>query len=264
MVEVTQLMFPLLGLVLLGGGVALVRQGREYGRQSERVAETPVSDVDSLRRGTVAVEGTARVDEDAGTVTTALTGEAALVSRSKVTAKQDNDTGDDDGTRSHATIHEERRSVPFLVEDATGTVRVDPPEDGTVRLDGNVETEYSRGVPDASDLAADPEAAADGGISVGDSHQWRDYRRRYEQAAVVPGEDVYVLGEAVDRADWDGGDFEITGGDDPDGFVVSDLSREAVRSGGKVGAYLAYAFGGFLGLLGALMLLGGLSAVLGG
>lgn len=265
MVEVVELVFPLLGVVLLGGGVGLIRKGRFYVEQSERIAETGVTDVGSLQRGTAAVQGTARVLEEAGTVTTELTGEEALVSRSRVSTvdeTRDHD-GDDVEMRSHSVVHEAEQSVPFLVEDDTGTVRVDPPEEADVRLEENVETVRSGDGPTVADLAEDPDAAVTGTVSVGDTRELRDYRRRYEQAAIVPGEAVYVLGEAVDRADWDGESYELTGGENPRRFVVSDLSREEVRSGGKIGAYLAYAFGGVLGFLGALMLFGGLAAVLG-
>lgn len=264
MVEFAQLLFPLFGLLLVAGGVSFVRKGLHYSRKSDRIAETPVSDVESLHRGTVAVQGTARVDEDEGTVTTALTGEEALVSTSKVSTKDaDRDpVGESDDMRAHSTIHDETRTVPFLVEDGTGTVRVEPPEEPDVRLDRKIETVRNRRMPEVADLAADPAAATAESITVGDTPQLRDYRRRYEQGAIAPGEEVYVLGEAVSRADWDGSEFAITGGDDPAGFVVSDLSPEEVRTGGKIGAYLAYAFGGLMALLGALLLFGGIATLL--
>lgn len=262
MVDVALLLFPGLGLAMLVLGGALVQKGRFYSRQAERVAETEVTDVASLERGTVAVEGTARVDEEAGTVATSLTGEEALVSHSKVVARPDHA---DDDAMGRRTLHEEQQAVPFRVEDATGSVRVDPPGEADVRLDENVATEFGAGDPDVADLADDAEAAASGAVSVGSAIQPRhknDYRRRYEQAALTPGEDVYVLGEAVDGAGRDGSDVELLGGDRPEQFVVSDEGREAVQSGGQIGAYLAYAFGGVLGVLGALMLFGGLVAVL--
>lgn len=261
MVQVVQLLFPAFGLLLLGIGVQLVRKGRFYSRQAERVAGTQVTDVGSLEPGTVAVEGTAGVDGDEGTVTTALTGEEALLSRSEVVAKEGH--AGDDGTTGRQQLHEEARSVPFLVDDGTGSVRVDPPGEADVRLDGNTRTAMAgEPVPDVADLADDPDAAASGRVSVGDSPRWTDYRREYEQAAIVPGEDVYVLGQAVDRADWDGPDVEIAGGEHPERFVVSDEGREAVQSGGKIGAYLAYLLGGGAGLLGALLLFGGLAVLL--
>lgn len=122
---------------------------------------------------------------------------------------------------------------------------------------------YSRRVPDAADLADDADAAAGGKVPVGNAERWRDRERRYEQAAIVPGEEVYVLGEAIDYASTDGPEFEIAGGEHPERVIVSDESREDVQSGGKIGAYLSYAMGGVVGVLGALLLFGGLAAMLG-
>lgn len=262
MVELVALVFPAFGLVLLAGGVGLVRKGRFYRRQSERVAETAVTDVGSLQPGTVAVEGIARVDEEAGTVTTALTEEEALVSQSTVTAKESRVTRDTQ-TTSTETIHEEEQMVPFLVEDETGTVPVDPPAEADLRIDENAKTERNRGVPEKSDLADDPDAAGDGTIPVGDTSRYRDRDRRYSQRAIRPGEEVYVLGEATDRADWDGASVEIGGGEHPERFIVSDEGHEAVERGGTIGVYIAYAIGGFLGFIGLLFLLAGTAALLG-
>lgn len=263
MVDPVALMFPGVGLVMVVAAVGLVQKGRFYSEQSERIAETEVSDVGSLQRGTVAVEGTARVDGEAGTVTTELTGEEALVSRSEVVAKESHVDAADPGTEEYRQVlHEARQSVPFRVEDDTGSVRVEPPGEADLRLDENRVTERGKGVPDAADLADDPDAAADGQVSVGGGPDWRDYDRRYEQAAIVPGEDVYVLGEAEDRADWDGGEFAIGGGDSPKHFVVSDEGRARAKSGGKIGAYVAYGMGAFVGFVGALLLVFGSLALL--
>lgn len=263
MVDPVNLLFPGFGLVMVVAAVGLVQKGRFYSKQSERIAETEVSDVESLGEGTVAIEGTARIDESAGTVTTELTGEEALVSKSKVFAKEDHvDTAGPDRDEGRQVLHEARRSVPFRVEDDTGSVRVAPPDEADVRLDENKVIERGRGVPDVADLAEDPDAALDGQVSVGDAPRWKDYDRHYEQAAISPGEEVYVLGEAVDRADWDGNEYEIAGGENPRHFIVSDEGRERAQSGGKIGAYLAYGMGGVFGFVGALLLLFGTLALL--
>lgn len=263
MVELVNLLFPGFGLVMVAVAAGLIQKGRFYSEQSDRIAETEVSDAGSIQRGTVAVEGAARVDEDAGTVTTELTGEEALVSRSEVVARESYVDATDPGTEEwREVLHEAQQSVPFRVEDDTGNVRVDPPDEADLRLDENRVTERGKGVPDVADLADDPDAASDGQVPVGGGADWRDYDRRYEQGAIVPGEDVYVLGEAVDRADWDGDDFQIAGGDSPKHFVVSDEGRARAKSGGKIGAYIAYAMGGFVGFVGALLLVFGSLALL--
>ena len=263
MVEPIDLLFPGVGLFMLVAAGSLIRKGRFYSEQSTRIAETEVSEVGSLPSGTVAVEGTARVDEEAGTVTTELTGEEALVSRSEVVAEEDHvDAAGPDHDEGRHVLHEGGNSVPFRVEDGTGAVRVDPPDEADVRLDENVVTERGGGVPDVADLADDPDAAAGGQVTVGDAAGWRDYDRRYEQGAIVPGEEVYVLGEADDRTGRDGVDVEITGGGSPGQFIVSDEGRASAKIGGRIGAYIAYAMGAIVGIVGTLLLLGGLSVLL--
>jgi hypothetical protein len=247
------------GLLLVGVGAAIVRKGRFASRQSDRIAETPVSEVAALRPGTAAVEGVARADETEGTVTASLSGEPALVTTARVTAHDDVDDRGPDAEVERRVLHEDRRSVPFLVDDGTGTARVDPPREADVRLEESTVSRTS--TPTAADLADRPDAAADGTVDVAGARRHGD-RLRYEQGVLAPGEEVFVYGEAVERADRDGDDVEVVGGETPEQFVVSDYSREEVQSGGKIGAYVAYAFGGFAAFVGALLLLGGLSALL--
>ncbi|ELZ13707.1 hypothetical protein C479_02641 [Halovivax asiaticus JCM 14624] len=263
MVDPVALMMPAFGLVMVGAAYGLYDKGRFYRMQSERIANTDVSDIGSIEPGTVAVEGTARVEAGEGTVTTELTGEEALASHSKVIAKEDHvDTaGPDDENVERQVLHETSHAVPFRVEDDTGSVLVDTPDEADYRLDENTVIERGRNVPDVADLADDPDAATAERISIGDTHQWLDYERRYEQGSVRPGESVYVLGEAVDRADWDGDDVAIAGGEEPELFILSDVGRAQARRGGTIGAYVAYGMACLVGFVGALLLVFGSLAV---
>ncbi|MFC3957307.1 hypothetical protein [Halovivax cerinus] len=265
MVDPVALMMPAFGLVMVGVAYGLYDKGRFYRMQSDRIANTDVSDIGSLEPGsTVAIEGTARIEEGDGTVTTELTGEVALVSQSRVVAKDDpvDTAGPDDEHVERQVLHEASHAVPFRVEDETGSVLVDTPDEADYRLDDNTVIERGRTVPDVADLADDPDAATAESISIGDTNRWRDYDRRYEQGSIHPGEDVYVLGEAVDRADWDGDDVAIAGGAEPDLFIVSGVGRAQARTGGTIGAYLAYGMAGIVGFVGALLLVFGSLAVI--
>lgn len=258
MVEAAELTVLAAGLVLLAVGTVTVRKRQIFAVRSGRIAETDVSDVASLQPGPVAVTGTARIDEKEGTATASLSGEAALVSRAKVVAHGHEF---DDGAQGRRVVHEVDRSVPFLVQDGTGTVRVDPPEAADLRLDVNT-VARATGLPPAADLADREVAAANGTVDVPGDATFDDERLTYEQGVVAPGEEVYVYGAADDGADWDGAIFEIAGGENPGHFVVSDRRREDVQAGGEVGPSLACGVGGFVAVLGTLLLVVGVSAML--
>jgi hypothetical protein len=215
-------------LVFLGVGVSLVRKGHETGRRTSRLTETDPTPTGQVGPGPVVLEGTATVAPGEGTVEAPFTGTEAVLARAEVTRLRDQE----DPGRTFETVYEDERRVPFLVDDGSGGVRVEVPAGADLRLEED-RTEVTPGSePDHLAAFAEREVGLSTQVSTGD-------RRRYDQSVAAPGETVLLAGEAVRR----GGDVVVAGGERPESFVLSDLSREEIGSGGTIGAAIAYAFG---------------------
>jgi len=165
---------------------------------------------------------------------------------------------DSEGHRTQKTrrgsdnVSSNTRSIPFLVRDATGTIKVDP-------TGASIDSEkvFSR---------FDPGEISGGSIRIGRfalnlaSNLMGGGRRtlgyRYEESAVPLGRDIYVLGEAVDSS----GELRIQNPSQKGGkFIVSLKSEEQlVKSAGSatrglmIGGCVAAALGVVLVILGAL------------
>ncbi len=215
------------GLLSVLTGVLLVAKGRRMRKQNEGAATEKPTPVRDVRPGTVTVTGTAEPTDEGGAVAAPISGEAALATAVEVQKKSG---------KTYRTIHETEDAVPFLVNDGTGVVRVDPATEGRFDLAVDpvvvgpgeeppapvrrfLESEPAVGAAEDSELL---------GIAVGE-------RRRYLEGMVRAGDEVVVVGEAR-RAGSARGDHEhvVDGGSDPGSFVLSDKSGDRLTTESQV------------------------------
>lgn len=235
----------LFGLVFLLLGLGVIKFGRMFSSPNRTVEGAAVRDVAALTPGGVAaVQGTARPG-DAGTVEGPMRGTEALATRTVV--KEDTGAGDTQGWR---TVDERSRQVPFVLDDGTGELLVDPggsapaAEMDWTDVPGGADPpeavrQYVENTAVEEAETTDPSAAETGAS------------RRYGEGAVVPGDQVHAYGR-VERRESDGGpDLALTDANDGP-FVYGNKPLEEVGSGNRVVAVFAYVLGGGFALFGLL------------
>lgn len=246
--------FAVVGLALVVGGIAIAYYGRRFQGEASRMEETETTPAGNVEPGEVEVKGTARPIEGAGTVEGHLSETEALVSTVYIEERGNKPVQDWEQTEGRSklyrTVYKDTAAVPFLVDDGTGEVLVDPATEGNIALEEDQQvvgrneeapTSVRRFVERTE--AIDPDQVLDGGR-----------RRRFSEGLLEPGEEVYVLGEAVDPPDrW--GEYEVSGGSNPDEFILSDRSEEELTAGSKLGAWMTYALGGVVVGTGVLFVL---------
>lgn len=225
-------MASLIGKLLFSGvavlfalfGLGIFKFGRMLSADVRAMAaaeRTPVGELSS--GGTAEVQGTIRPAEE-GTVETALYGREAVEFETRVQRS----TEGGGSSRSWSTYHEEGAGLPFRVEDETGSVRVEPPDE----LEPAMAMEWERfgaGAdgdlsPAARSYLSGVEAAdLDDGIDVGPLSLGS--RQRCGEGALEPGDDVHVFGEvvAVDHG-WGETSLKLTG-DADSSFVYSTVDQ---------------------------------------
>lgn len=120
--------------------------------------------------------------------------------------------------------------APFVVDDGTGSIRVEPPADATTRISDRNRARITVTNMGISGRRSEPERvveflASRGDVDPPDSGLVLRPQRRYTEEAIPPGEDVYVFGNAAVRDDPGGSNPErlvISGGEASGEFIVSD------------------------------------------
>jgi hypothetical protein len=205
---------PAVVLGLFGGG--------EPERLRERLERTPAASPGTVSPGPVAVEGVARehrerVPEPAGD------GEAFLLRYRRYRRVEDGREADG------PPVEQRTEAVPFVVEGEDGRVLVDPREavedDGNYALFSERNTRRYRGEENPATAVLVGEGDEDGSedqSGEGEPGEWV-----HVQSGIRPGDRVFVVGEAT--ATPGGSPPFVVGAGDDGGFLVSDLSRAAVR-----------------------------------
>jgi hypothetical protein len=194
----TSTWFLALGALLVAviGGYGLHelwRSYRIYAREPDDVMDAPSG-------GRIELEGTAR--PAAGTVQGAFTGEESLLCEYAVEEYRSSGK-----SSSWQTIDEDTIAVPFLVDDGTGTVLVEPAgvrtnlsRDARIEVDGGAEPparirRFIEGNPDvdSENTSVDLKVIE---LNTGN-------KRRYVERRLDPDETVYVLGLVGPRLDAD-------------------------------------------------------------
>lgn len=207
------LLYPILLIVLLAAGVTLTQLGFsriETLRQMERIPRVQISE---LIPGEVNISG--RVRRDREVVIAPDSNREAVYYHYTVERR----TRDSDGNTQWRTERSETRMVPFLVEDESASVRVNP--DRAAQIVGRQMVRRTEG------------------------------NRRYTEYRIDPGHEVFVMGMAERVA----GDLEI-GFAEPGNYrpILSTRSEEEER--GSVGLMsVLLTVGGLLGLSLAMYML---------
>jgi len=191
----------LMGLAVLVGPWILLLGVRRLRKGYTIYANDPVDAGGAhLERGVVEVEGSARSLE--GTLTGTYSGEPAVAQTWRRERKQEETDDDGNTNESWRTVSRGSDSVPFLVEDQTGSVAVDP--------------------SGANLSIGTSEVTRDDTIRFGN----RDRTYREYEGRIEPGDTVHVYGQLREDDDAPGDEQRyIGGGSEVSEFVVSDGSE---------------------------------------
>lgn len=221
--------FEFAAIVYLAGCFFFVRGFAKF-RRLQLIRNTPTSRVRSLAMGAVELYG--EVVERDDVLKSPFSGEDCVMYKYKI--EEYRRSGDD---YDWVTVDAGRSGVPFLLDDGTGRVIVDP--EG-ISLNIPRDELYSM---DDHDEPPDLDGSV-GFVSVGND-------RRYHEHYVTPGEMVYLYGEAMRR------DGEVVVNKNPDTpmFMVSDSSEEELVEGTRNSVVLSTGGGLVLAAVGLGLLL---------
>ncbi|WP_181685038.1 hypothetical protein [Halorhabdus salina] len=178
-------------LGLLGGsglfvvaGVISVRDGFRKYRERKAITDRPVSELDSVAMGDVALQGTALPE---GARETVPIGEQpdAIVYRITV----------DDTNKLEAELLADRHTPRFIISSGEDEIRVDPSE-FTFEIDQ--EHTWSKTIESSDPIPPDLEAY----VAEHDlPEQGFDRDRQFQYEYLPPGETIHVVGHAIPRTD---------------------------------------------------------------
>jgi len=233
------------GAVAVGGVLALWQAYRELRPVYHILTNDPISVRDlSTRSGPVEIEGTARPTDDHGVVHTPFTDTDCLAFEYETQEYQSHGQGG-----SWKTLDEGGTWVPFLVEDDTGMVRVDP---AGAELHFEEHSLKVRGGDDPPDRIAEYIAETDDvdpqdkSIDVVVTELNYGNSQKFIERRLDVGEHVYVYGTAgrAPAGEWGSRlvDAEVGDGEAVPQFVVSDTSERgtAWRIGKGALGWLAF------------------------
>lgn len=213
--------------ILAAYGVQVLLHGyRLYTREPDDVMEAPAG-------GPVKLDGTARPAR--GTVESPFTGTDCLICEYEI-----EEYGSGEGFGNWTTIAEDRIVAPFLVDDGTGTVLVEPAGvRTTLAREARIEVDGGTEPPPRirQFVEADPNVHSENrslDLSVIELTTGND--RRYTERRLDPGESVHVLGHAHygrDGLDYAGSVNATVGPRLPGSDDGSILSRLRDRFGGR-------------------------------
>lgn len=200
----------MLGVFLLVG-LGIAAYGLANLRTYLQLRTMTPTDAHAVGSGTVEVEGEAAVGER--TVEAPFTGEDCLAYEFEVEEYHH----DDDGSNWHTEVRG-AETVPFRIEDGTGTVGVEPTESSlSVERDYRVDVGRSEEPPERvraflagrSDLDHDTGSFDLGPVSIGTGD-----RRRFTERRLDPETTAYVAGRAEPTTAVDGATPTVTAPDE--------------------------------------------------
>ncbi len=199
----------LLCVMVLGlGGAGLIKTGFTRRKQRTLMRDTPTEDVEALSVGPSEVKGSAMA-ADGEPFPAPFSDDECVIADYEVEEYHEDDDGGNWRTIESGVAH-----APFVVDDGTGRVLVEPHDEATFDLDPadreTVSVDSSRRGPEPVqrfvDRTADIDFPADAAGTEND--------RRYHQNLVRDKESVYVYGTAQPR------DGDVSGGSNPDRLVI--------------------------------------------
>jgi len=244
-ISLSSLVFVVVGLITLN-------KGRKERAESTRMEETETTAIRDLEPGPVEVKGTVHGTDDATLQQSPIDGTEALAAHVEVKELH----SDGNGPGNWQTIFEDQTAEPIFIDDGTGEVLVDLPEDGGLDLEQSewkveagddppeeirtyVENEPALDLPDGVDI---------GPLSTGE-------RRRYLEGTLEPGEDVYLLGTAREtEAGWDIREYVIDEPTPNGDFILSDKSEATLIEEGRSSGLVFLAAGALMTVIGLVSL----------
>lgn len=236
---------PLFAIVLIVGGVWLLYDGYSRWQQLRLVEDTTTEPVRAVAAGQTEVYGTCEPLENP--VDRPFSDGECVLAYWEVEELRDDEW---------KTIASGMRHVPFVIDDGTGSIRVEPTVDATTRIsDRNRHkirtggTRFSSGEPEK---VIEFLAGIDG-VGVPDTGLLFRTQRRYTEAVLPPGEEAYVFGGAAVQNNAEGSNPErlvLSHHETSGEFIISDrpqeefveFDRTLARNEIGMGATLIFAF----------------------
>ncbi|MFB6355772.1 MAG: LemA family protein, partial [bacterium] len=178
-------------VAFIAGGYGMARLGISNIRDMRELERTPQVQANAVLPGPVNVAGKASVLNE--TLTSPDQNKECVYYRYLV-ERWEEGTGDDEG--SWETVKDVTRSVPFLLKDESGSVRINPSE--AVNFD------------------------------VKESHERESGDMRYTEYRIDPGDQVFTFGKAVDKGSYWQIDYGKQGQYSP---IISEYGAQSTRSG---------------------------------
>ena len=182
----------------VGGGVGLTLARREWQTRTE-LKNAQTAQTGALGPGVVELAGAARPAEK--TFTSPLTGQECLAYDYTVEKRRTRNRSNEGTSKRWVTVTDEQRAAPFYVDDGSGQALVDAPV-----ADLELERAYEVDSDDVPSGAIDQVVATVTGDTGPDAPVTDERlaeireggpRRRYRERLILPGESVYVYGEAM-------------------------------------------------------------------
>lgn len=209
-------------VVFFGLGLLMIYNGfREY-QVGRLIRDTATETVNAAAVGRTELVGTAK---SAGMTFAQpfADGEALYVDYQIQEEREDSD-----GDTSWTTIDHDTWVTPFLLDDGTGSIRVEP----EVSAKFEISEKYTTSL-DVSEGGSAPGAVQEFLEQGTDVDLISQNRRRYRQSVIPPGESVYVLGGAEVRTEGEGRDEDnlvIRRDGGSERFVISDMTEEKLTT----------------------------------
>jgi hypothetical protein len=197
----------------LGGGY-LLKGTYDRRREASGLEASETTAVGELQpeSGCTVIEGTARATGEKRV-------EAAMIDRegvyvyTQIEERSAREVGENTGP-SWETVYTDSESVPFVIDDGTGEIPVEIPEQGATTLDPET---YD------ADHGEEPPEPVRRWLQTIDSSPGNevDPHRAYKQGVIEDGETVYAKGEPVGN-----GELVFTGDTQPEEFLLTDMSLD--------------------------------------
>lgn len=247
--------------VAVGGYLAL--GGLRHTSLALRLLRTSQIPVRELMEGTgrqVSLVGIAESTTDGDPLVGPFSGRPSLVVGYEVKEERtSHDANTNTTRRTWRTIDEGWAGVPFVLDDGTASVRVDPTDASySIRLDESTRVAGGRTPPERIQSFIETNGRVDseaGGFDVGPVRLSTGRDRRYIEYRLEPGDEVCVLGTPRASRGEVGHVNAVVDSGSP--FVVVDAAPRsaAVRIVGE--SLVPLVFGSLFALVGLMLLLGG-------
>lgn len=218
----------LIGLLAFLGGGGFLFIGMKRWKRTQLIKNTPTEDVESLAFGRTELQGT--VEPMSHVMGQPFSEGECVYSWHQIKEYQRNARRTENGDKKKwVTIDEGENIVDFAVKDDTGTAYIDIDDDPDVRVSGSNRKSISVNAHEAEPEAVQRFLEHNNYATKHDgvSGVLSGMRRRYKQAVLPIGEDVYVFGSAEETDD---GETVLRRDEETGEFIVSDKGADSLAT----------------------------------